>query len=597
MAEGRRLALIVASSEFSDPTLQRLVAPGLDAVGLERVLTDPKIGKFEVKTLINQPAFEVQREIEVFLTDCKKEDIVLLYFSGHGVKDDDGRLYLATSDTRRGYFRSTAIPSIFINETMAASRSRQQVLILDCCHSGAFARGMVAKGGESVDLRERFEGRGRVVLTASNATQYAFQGEEIIGEAQQSVFTRYLVQGLETGEADRNSDGWISVNELYDYAYEHVIEETPQQTPRIWTDLQGDIMIAANPKGTEEMTAEDARLATLYADGLAALTSGQWKQALGTFERIQSVKPGYRDVVTQIARLKPVVVAMEHLDLPTSSDTPVSPTKANSSTSASTFGEMAKKAPPQESSVDRQIVYPKGGTKPSFIKLAILYGAVVLISGVFVLANRLIPSLHGWTNNFLSWPALFVGLGLIILFTGLITGKSIVVVIAATIAGLGGILYYANMTSDWTSWSFTWTLLPGFWGVGNIISGLVFGEQKKTHSGINQVIISTIFFTLLAGFFGGLYLLGSYGLVILFILIGSCFLIPSLLSIYRKGWNGARQRWDSLILGMIFIIMAFLDLANTLGYSKISPFLGLVLVVIILVIRLLLNVFRKNLAT
>ena len=61
---------------------------------------------------------------------------------------------------------------------------------------------MVAKGGESVDLRERFDGRGRNVLTASNATQYAFQGEDILGQAQPSLFTRFLVR-LESKLTDR----------------------------------------------------------------------------------------------------------------------------------------------------------------------------------------------------------------------------------------------------------------------------------------------------------------------------------------------------------------------------------------------------------
>jgi formylglycine-generating enzyme required for sulfatase activity len=241
--EGQRLALVVASSHFTDKTLQRLVAPGQDAADLARVLEDPVIGGFEVKSLINRPSHEVRREIEAFFANRKRDDLLLLYFSGHGVKDDDGRLYLATTDTQRGLFRSTAVPAAFVNETMTASRSRRQVLILDCCHSGAFARGMVAKGGESVDIRDRFEGQGRVVLTASNATQYAFQGDEIIGEGSRSVFTHCLVQGLETG------DGWIALDELYDYVYERVTDETPQQTPGKWTfDLQGEIAIARNPR-------------------------------------------------------------------------------------------------------------------------------------------------------------------------------------------------------------------------------------------------------------------------------------------------------------------------------------------------------------
>jgi len=70
-----------------------------------------------------------------------------------------------------------------------------------------------------------------VVLTASNATQYAFQGDEIIGKGSRSVFTQHLVQEMETGEADLGGDGWVSLDELYDYVYDRVTDETPQQTP------------------------------------------------------------------------------------------------------------------------------------------------------------------------------------------------------------------------------------------------------------------------------------------------------------------------------------------------------------------------------
>ena len=315
MSEGGRLALIIASSEFSDPTLKRLITPGKDATELARVLENRNIGNFKVKTLINRPYVEIQSKIEDLFAECTRDDLVLLYFSGHGIKDDDGRLYLAATDTRRNRLRSSAISTNFINENMTDSRSRQQILILDCCHSGAFARGMTAKGGDSVDIKERFQGYGRIVLTASNSTQYAFQGDEVIGEAQKSVFTRYLVSGLETGNADYNNDGWISLKELYDFVRDNVVKETPLQTPGMWVfDLQGDIRIATTPRGRRKKPVDEAKLATLYADAYFAFTSGKWKEALNIFEQIENLSPGYRDVAIQIERLKPVVYALEDQD-------------------------------------------------------------------------------------------------------------------------------------------------------------------------------------------------------------------------------------------------------------------------------------------
>ncbi len=247
MAE-KRVALIIASYQYEDADLRQLVAPAQDAEALARVLADPAIGDFEVQTLLNEPSYEVNQAIEAFFADRKRDDLLLLYFSGHGIKDEEGRLYFATTDTRRKLLRATAIPATLVNDVMRYSRSRRQVLLLDCCYSGAFARGMVAKAGEDIGTRERFEGRGRVVLTASDAMQYAFEGDEVKGKGVSSVFTRALVRGLETGEADLNEDGRISLDELYDYVYDRITDETPQQRPGKWAfDVQGEIIIAQSP--------------------------------------------------------------------------------------------------------------------------------------------------------------------------------------------------------------------------------------------------------------------------------------------------------------------------------------------------------------
>ncbi len=243
-----RFALIIGSSEYQDPDLQKLIAPAQDAEALGRVLGDPDIGGFEVQTLLNEPSHVLRQAIESFFVDRRRDDLLLLYFSSHGLKDEYGRLYFATPETRRTRMRSTALSASYVNEVMRDSRSRRQVLLLDCCYSGAFAEGMAAKADEAVGTMDRFKGQGKVVLTASDALQYAFEGDAVKGEGVRSVFTRSLVTGLETGEADRDQDGRISLDELYDYAYDQVVEKTPQQKPEKWEfGVQGEIVIARNP--------------------------------------------------------------------------------------------------------------------------------------------------------------------------------------------------------------------------------------------------------------------------------------------------------------------------------------------------------------
>jgi hypothetical protein len=246
---GTRYALIVANDSYQDPGLSKLRAPTQDARALESVLADPAIGGFAVRVVMNQPEARLRREVAAFFADRAHDDLLLAHFSCHGVKDDSGQLYFATSDTDLNSLDATAVPAEFVNRHMTRSRSRRVVLLLDCCYSGAFARGMLARGDQGVDLKERFEGRGRIVLTASSAMEYAFEEAELArSQGQPSIFTSALVRGLETGEADRDRDGRVSVDELYDYLFDEVRKLTPKQTPGRWNfEVQGDLMIARSP--------------------------------------------------------------------------------------------------------------------------------------------------------------------------------------------------------------------------------------------------------------------------------------------------------------------------------------------------------------
>jgi hypothetical protein len=247
---GVAAALIIGCSEYADGDLSQLRAPAQDAERLAGVLADPAIGGFGVKTLLNQPAHVLNLAVEDFFADRDRDDLLLLYVSCHGVKDDDGRLYFAANDTRLTRLGATAVAAAFVNDKMSTSWSRRIVLLLDCCYSGAFPRGFLTRGDKRVDIKERFGGRGRAVITASSAMEYSFEGDRLTGKGMQSVFTNALIKGLETGEADLDLDGRVSVDELYDYVFEKVHDETPKQTPGKWiTDVQGKLYIAtARPR-------------------------------------------------------------------------------------------------------------------------------------------------------------------------------------------------------------------------------------------------------------------------------------------------------------------------------------------------------------
>ncbi len=276
-ARGRRSALIVASNQYQDPGLSELRAPAADADALDAVLSDPEIGGFEVQTLLNEPAHVVNEAVEEFLTDRSPDDLLLVHFSCHGIKDQEGELYFAMANTRLRLLAATAVAANFVNRRMTQSRSRRIVLFLDCCYAGAFDRGMAARASKVMDLEERFGGRGRAVITASGAVEYAFEGGELTesSDPAPSVFTSAMVRGLSTGEADRDQDGYVDLDELYDYVYDTVREVTPNQTPGKWVfGVQGDLVIARRSTPVTEPAALPPELQQSLDSPLAGVRAG-----------------------------------------------------------------------------------------------------------------------------------------------------------------------------------------------------------------------------------------------------------------------------------------------------------------------------------
>jgi branched-chain amino acid transport system substrate-binding protein len=234
-----KVALLIGVSEY-EPGLNPLPAATKDVEAMQRILLHPDIGGFDDVTLLINPQQHVMQEaIETLFDGRQKDDLLLLFFSGHGIKDENGKLYFAARNTRKTdkgvLVKATTVPATFVHEVMSNSRCKREVVILDCCFSGAFAEGMSPKDNGFVDVRNQLGGEGRAVLTSSTSTQYSFEQQG----ADTSTYTRYIVEGLETGAADRDEDGWISVDELHEYASKAVQDATPAMKPEIYAIREG----------------------------------------------------------------------------------------------------------------------------------------------------------------------------------------------------------------------------------------------------------------------------------------------------------------------------------------------------------------------
>jgi caspase domain-containing protein/WD40 domain-containing protein len=252
---GRRTALLIATDTYRDDTFSKLHAPTNDLSALAEVLSDPDIGRFTVQTMLNEPAQQVRIEINRLFANAERDDLLLLYVSGHGIKDASGHLHFAASDTIHDLLAATAVTAEFVRDRADQSRARRVLLWLDCCYAGAFPPGRIPKAAGEVDVLAQLDaasGRGCLVMTAATHVQYAYESGgsgRLTGSSEQSMFTSAILEGLRTGAADLDADGWIDEAELFKYVAEHMRTSAPSQTPTHNSQSAGDIYIALSKRG------------------------------------------------------------------------------------------------------------------------------------------------------------------------------------------------------------------------------------------------------------------------------------------------------------------------------------------------------------
>jgi hypothetical protein len=224
-----KVALLIGVSEYA-AGLNPLPAALNDIAEMENILKDPDMGGFDrVQALPNPDSQTMQIEIARFFVNRAKTDLLLLYFSGHGIRGERGDFYFATKNTQKELVVATAVPARFIHDVMNNCQSVQQAIILDSCHSEAFNPEYQTKSAAAIDFQAQLGAKGRVVLASSAFNQYSYErkGDRL------SVYTQHLVEGMTTGKADIDHDGHISMQDLHDYATNCFRDSDCEMTPKM----------------------------------------------------------------------------------------------------------------------------------------------------------------------------------------------------------------------------------------------------------------------------------------------------------------------------------------------------------------------------
>jgi hypothetical protein len=272
----RRVAFLIGNQKFlPESGLAPLQGPTNDVAALTRVLGDPDRGQFEVHQFLDKPGYEILPDIERGLRVAAKEDLFLILYSGHGKRSRNGQLCLATAETRDDALRATSIPARYLTELVEESDCGSVILLLDCCYSGAVDIGL--RGDISSELQAISDAQGFYIITASNKTQIARETELVPGGSVMGRFTAALVNGMESGSADRERKGKILLSDLRHYLGQVVTGQTPQFFAR---RAIGDPLISLSP-----VTAVPLLDAVVLSD----LDAEQWHRRQGAVRALSVI--------------------------------------------------------------------------------------------------------------------------------------------------------------------------------------------------------------------------------------------------------------------------------------------------------------------
>lgn len=166
-----------------------------------------------------------------------QDDMVIIYFAGHGATEKDAKSpdgdglekYLLPFDADPKDLYASALPMREISYILNRINSERLIFIADSCYSGASGGRTVSIEGTRANISDSYinriaSGKGRVIMTASAANEVSVEDDTL----QHGIFTYYLIEGLK-GNADYNSDGLVTVDEVYRYVSEKVSKATAQE--------------------------------------------------------------------------------------------------------------------------------------------------------------------------------------------------------------------------------------------------------------------------------------------------------------------------------------------------------------------------------
>lgn len=244
-----RWAVVVGIGEYASPDIPDLEFARADAQAMYDFLTSSAAGPFEEDHILfltdeNATGAAMREAMFVFLQQADWDDLVVIYYAGHGAPDPNrpDNLYLLPHDSDLDAMAATAFPMWDVKTALRRQIKAERVIVIaDACHSagtqeddvrGIWGDQNAIAGG----FAQLFTPSRRLSITAADTNEFSLEDARWGGHG---VFTHFLLEALK-GKGDLNGDGIVTFNEVYQYVSGSVVDATqgrqnPQRTG--WGDI------------------------------------------------------------------------------------------------------------------------------------------------------------------------------------------------------------------------------------------------------------------------------------------------------------------------------------------------------------------------
>ncbi len=227
-----RYAILIGNDSTKNEGFPRLDSIHKGLKKMNTLLSNQSGLNYEITQLINPDAAELRICILDISRRANSDDFIFLYYSGHGILDNDKSFYFLCSDSKPQFIEATCVESDFVLSMFCKSLCQNFFILIDASFSGALFNNV------------RKLPKGMVAITACG------EDENTSDEVEGGVFSQTLFKGLESDYIDSDRDGKITITNIYEYFLKTTnTGKFVNSSPKKWEwNIDKDIVLINTPK-------------------------------------------------------------------------------------------------------------------------------------------------------------------------------------------------------------------------------------------------------------------------------------------------------------------------------------------------------------